>query len=336
MTALAVRNQGAGRPRSRMYRVARQIADRFERPVALAFLAAIAQIRERIDREALVSAVVSGDANAIRAALATGGDLGGLILSGPVEQEIRRTLQATGRASADVLAGVLRESVAFDVADPAAILWARERAARLVVAVTESQREAVAIVVAVAQAQGLTAQQQARAIRQVVGLPPQWAATPTNLRRQILEGDESGALDRRLSATDQAQIRSRIRRGTVTEEFADAMSERYAASLRNLRGLTIARTETMTAANRGLRLSWQQAQRQRVLPRSARRVVIVTPDNRLRAEHLEAGIMNRQGVPLDAPFRTPWGLLEGPPWEPDPYNCRCSEGLIFPGREGVL
>jgi hypothetical protein len=319
-----------------MFRVAHQVADRYAPWIAREFLAAIDRIRRNVDEVALLSAVASGSVDAVRAALATGGDLGNLVVNGGTEAQIRRAVAATGRAGADVLTGVLGVGVHFNATDPRAVLYARQRAAALVVAVTRDQREAVRIILTLAQSQGLTYQQQARAVREIVGIAPPYIGSPMRLRREILGGLEAAATARRLSATDQAQIRSRIRRGTVTEDFADAMAARYAASLRNFRGLTVGRTESMAASNHGLRTGWKQAQEQGALPKAARRVVIVTPDDRLRPDHLEAGLMNRDGVPLDAPFRTPWGYLNGPPWDADPYNCRCSEGLIFPGYRGVL
>jgi hypothetical protein len=70
-----------------------------------------------------------------------------------------------------------------------------------------------------------------------------------------------------------------------------------------------------------------------VLPATARRVWIVTPDARLRPEHAAIPRMNPDGVGLDEPFRTPDGDFLNPPIDP---NCRCGVGLIFPGLAGVL
>jgi hypothetical protein len=329
MTTTLARN--AGRPRSRSFWVARRIAARFGPKVAAAYLTAVARLRAGIDDVALRSAVASGDLNMIMAAIAPT-RLGALFQGrDALADMLRRTAAATGRAGADVLQGATGLTVQFNVVHPNVVMFARERSASLVVAITEDVREAVQIVIAAGASEGLTTVQQARAIREIVGLPPNWAAAPSNLARELRDGTFTST--RRLSAIDKARIAKRLREGTVTEEFIAEMRDRYAASLTNRRALNIARTETMAASNHGLRESWHQAIRQGVLPDTARRRWIVTPDDRLRPDHAAVPGMNPDGVPIDGAFSTPLGPSEGPPLEP---NCRCGEGLTFPGHEGML
>ena len=330
MTALALHAEKSGRPRSAMFTVARRVAKRFEPATARAFLRAVDRLMSQIDDAMLVSAVASGSLDRIMAAIG-GGNLAGLLAT---DESLRNAFLQTARASGAASAEVLRQAglpATFNAVDPNAVIFARERAAQLVVAVGEDVREAIRIVLAVGQEVGLTTVQQARAIREVVGLPPNWASAPANLARELRAGTFTET--RRLSGADKARIRSRIARGTVNDAFVDEMMAKYSASLRNRRALNIARTETLRASHFGQRMNWEDAMRKGVLPKTARRMFIVTPDDRLRATHAAVPGMNPNGVPLDEPFQTPFGAIMDPPLEP---NCRCGVGLVFPGLRGTL
>lgn len=321
-----------GRPRSRFYAIAQRIAARFEPAVARAFLDAITKLQRQIDEAQIRQALASGNIHQLEAAVASGGDLKSILLeAGDMERALKGAATATGRAGASVLTGVTGMEAQFNALHPAVVLFARQQTAELVVAVGEDVKEAIRIVLALAQEQGLTTVQQARAIREVVGLPPNWANAPLNLAAELRAGTFTET--RRLSAADKAQIRSRLAKGTVDDEFVAKMQGRYASSLINRRAKNIARTETLRAANHGQREGWKQAVEQGVLPKTARRMWIVTPDDRLRDTHAAVPGMNEGGVGLDQAFQTPLGPSMGPPLE---TNCRCGQGLIFPGREGVL
>jgi hypothetical protein len=240
-----VANASPGKPRSRFYEVAHRIARRFEPPVAAAFLAAITKLQRQIDEAALRSGVASKNLHLIDAGVATGGDISTILDEAEMEAALRRAAQATGIASADVLADATDLDVRFNATHPNVVLFARTQVAELVVQVGDDVREAIRIVVALAQQQGLTTAQQARAIREVVGLPPNWSKAPLNLGQELREGRFTQS--RRLSATDKAQINSRLARGTVDEAFIARMQSKYSASLINRRALNIARTECLTA-----------------------------------------------------------------------------------------
>jgi len=328
----SVGNRAAG-PSSRIYLIAHRIADRFGPAIAGAFVTALSRLDAGIDQTELASAVASGNVDAIVAAVAPS-RLGAIFLGGgSLASVLLNTSSAMGRAGADVLTEVTGIQASFNATDPNVVMFARNHAAQLVVDVADDVREAIRIVTATGAAEGLTVQQQARVIRNVVGLPPNWADAPSALGRELRDGRFTSS--RRLSAIDKAKIRKRLREGTIDEDFIQQMQTNYSRSLVNRRAQNIARTESSFSANHGMRTGWRQARDQGVLPEDVRRVVVVTPDERLRSSHAAVPGMNRDGVGLDEPFRTPWGKLEGPPWAPDPYNCRCGEGLIFPDG-GVL
>lgn len=324
-TALAL-NQ-TGRPRSRMHEIVARIRDRFGPSVSQAYLTAIIRLQAGIDEAELASAVASGNLDAIISAVRPSRLAAIFAGKDSLSEMLQRTGGATGQAGADVLEGALGVSVGFNRVDPNVVMFARERSARLVVQVSEDVREAIRIVVATGASEGLTTVQQARAIREIVGLPPNWAAAPSNLGRELRAGRFTRS--RRLSAIDKARIGKKLREGTVTEEFVEEMEGRYAKSLTNRRALNIARTETQESAMHGLRESWRQANQQGVLPDTTRRTWIVTADDRLRPEHAAVPGMNPGGIPMEGgSYDTPLGPSSGPPLE---VNCRCSEGLIFPG-----
>ncbi|GEM_PF-6542437 len=330
--AYPVRNRAAG-PKSRIYQIAHRIADRFSPAIAGAFLAALSRLDAGIDDAELASAVASGDVNAIAAAVGPS-RLGAIFAGGySLSKVLQDTAGAMGSAGADVLTEVTGIQTSFNAIDPNVVMFARERSSALVQDVTEDVIEAIRIVVATGKVEGLTVMRQSRIIREVVGLPPNWADAPSALARELRDGRFTSS--RRMSAIDKAQIRKRLREGTIDEDFIERMQSNYSRSLINRRAQNIARTESARSANHGMRTGWRQARDEGVLSEDTRRVVVVTVDERLRESHAAVPGMNKGGVGLDEPFRTPWGYLEGPPWAPDPYNCRCGEGLIFPGG-GVL
>jgi hypothetical protein len=337
MTACPVHGtaQNVGRPSSESYRIVHRIADRFEPQVAEAFVAAMQRLTGEISDEALAAALRAGEiariestigVSTFRSRLEQVFTQGGPAAPPTILARLVRTFTASGTTGAEVLSDYLGVSVQFNAVDADAVIYARTQVGRLVVQVSDDVRATIRGIVAAGQEYGLPIRTQARLIHQTVGLPPNWSRAPANLAREIREGQAAAATSRRLSAVDKARIRSRIARGTVDDAFVREMSERYTHSLRRRRGLNIARTETMDAANTGQRESWRQAARDGQLPRTARRDVVVTPDERLRVSHAEVPGMNPNGVGLDEPFDTPWGALMGPPWEP---LCRCSETLRF-------
>jgi SPP1 gp7 family putative phage head morphogenesis protein len=93
------------------------------------------------------------------------------------------------------------------------------------------------------------------------------------------------------------------------EEVLDAIGDASRAQ-------TIARTEAMSAANRGQRDAWEAAQDEGLLPPGMRRVWIATSDACPSCEATDG-----ETAPLHGTY--PNGS-EGPPLHP---NCRCTEGI---------
>lgn len=308
------------------FTIAQRVARRLEPDVRNAFLKAVGDWRRQLDDVALKAALVSAELAVIESA-ANLAAFPSLLANGDLLGSLQWTATLSGTMAADVLQDFVGLASQFNYRDQTAVLFAREQAGALIVQLGDDAREAVSIIVAVGQDVGLTVDNQARAIRQVVGIRPGYAQAPLRLGEEIRAGQTAAATSRRLSAADKQQIRSRIKAGTVDDAFVAKMEGRYADSLINRRAQDIARTETMRASNFGQRDSWRQAVGQEVLPQTVRRHPIVTPDDRLRESHAQVPGLNPDGRRLDEPYATPFGPLDGPPWEP---NCRCTEGLVIP------
>lgn len=320
----------AGRPRVgrvfRFHRTARRIARTYETAVATAWMRALGRVQAGISDKALRTALTSK--NLVAAEAAIGASSFGQMMR-DLEDPLARTAAATGTASAKTLtAGGY--SLGFNATHPNVILYARDQSATLVRGVTATAREAIRTVIALGAQEGLTIEAQARAIREVVGLPPSWAASPLHLEQELRRGDAAAATARRLSAVDKQQIRSRIAAGTVDEKFIAECRARYTASLINRRALNIARTETIGAANWGQQESWRQGVAGGHIPRGAKRFWLATPSSTLCHHCAEIPGLNPSGRGIEEPFLTPFGERMLPPAHP---NCRCGIGLAMPPRE---
>lgn len=177
----------------------------------------------------------------------------------------------------------------FDATAPEAVAWAEREAAKLVTHVTEQAREAIRTLVVEGFENGVAPVDTAKLIRASIGLT---------------ERDAGAVIARHLKLID----------GGATVKQAEAAAERYAAKLTRSRALTIARTETMKAANEGQQQLWEQAREEGLLSATAQKVWI-TADPCPICEPLEGEV-----VGLDEDFS-----IEGPPAHP---NCMCTVGLV--------
>lgn len=176
--------------------------------------------------------------------------------------------------------------LSFNAGDPAAVAAAEAHGAALVTGVTAQTKKALAGVVSAGFIEGIPPRKLGKLIEPMVGLTARDAAA-------VAAADVSVAAKAKL---------------------ADKFLKR--------RGVTIARTESIRAANEGQRLLWKQAVADGLLTGQELREWIVTPDDRL-CEICEP--MAGQVVGLDDLFVTgDGGQVSGPPAHPD---CRCATGL---------
>lgn len=176
--------------------------------------------------------------------------------------------------------------------------WARRHAATLVTDVTSGQRDVIRDSVA-------------ESLRLSEGLP----GLESRLRNAGLG----------LTSRDQQAVMRYERRllaDGVPPGTARALSSQYATRMLNTRAMTIARTETFTALNRGRVDLWSDAIKRGDLPATARKVWVTAMDERVcpYCRPLD-GLTAPVAEPFDIdPSRHTEGDLDHPPLHP---NCRC-------------
>ena len=150
-------------------------------------------------------------------------------LGGEIEGVLAEGALAAGNVTADSM-GI---SLSFDLLNPRAAIFARTRAAALIVEVTLEQQELVRQAVFRGIVEGRNPRDVARGIRSVVGLHERYATAVDKFRGRLLaEGNAR----------------------------AHQLADRYAERLLKSRAETIARTEMIRASNVGQREAWRTAQ----------------------------------------------------------------------------
>lgn len=198
----------------------------------------------------------------------------------------------------------------FDRTNPSAVLWVEQHAAELVTEVTDQTRRAIRKIITRAFVEGIPPREAAVMLRKVVGLHSRDEEAIDNLKQRILDnpGGKVFAGKKPIRVPEN---------GMTNKKLRDTLSS-YADRLNNRRALLIARTETIRGSNEGQNQLWNQAVASGQLSRTAKRVWIVTPDERLCpiCEGLDGKI-----APLNGSFD---GRFSGPPAHP---ACRCTTGL---------
>lgn len=269
-------------PTSRAWLTMHRIADKQTAKVRDEFIQAMQDVASNINLISLAAAIERRDLRAIEA-----------LLHQSVPAELAAAVSIIRKVTVDAMVAL---APAPALARNAFVI-AAQKSATLVTAVTSETRQAIRQVIVAGQRDGLSPQQMATQIRSLVGLTARQASAVDKLRRQLgAEGKSQDAIN--------------------------AAADRYAARLLRQRARTIARTETIKAANRGQEAIWQQMTHDGLIPRGALKRWIVTPDDRLCPVCAAVG---GQEVPLNDAFQTGYGPVQSPPAHP---NCRCAMGLV--------
>ena len=203
-------------------------------------------------------------------------------------------------------------AMSFDLTNPEAVAWLRERAGTLITNITSSQRQAIRNILVRSFEEGIPVDAAAREIRQYIGLTEGYAEAVANLRRAIRANP-----GKKLWAGKSAV---RVPKEGASREFIARRSQQYADRLLNPRAKAIARTESVAAANEGQRQLWLQAVKKDLLDATIQREWIATPDERLCpiCENTNGEVRG-----LNEPFSI--GVM-GPPAH---ALCRCATGLTI-------
>ena len=116
----------------------------------------------------------------------------------------------------------------------------------------------------------------------------------------------------------------------MTRRRANQMADEYAARLRSHRAQTIARTETIRAANLGQQATWEEMAHRGALPKDFARTWVTHADERTCGSCLS---LDGTTVSLRGQFRAEVGrdnvTTRTPPLHP---NCRCTVVASTQGR----
>jgi SPP1 gp7 family putative phage head morphogenesis protein len=278
-------------PDDPFYLAVHKIADRLTPKMRDAFLRGVLAMNGAIDELALIAAVETGQFDLAMAAipfepfadsLKTGG--GEILL---------KALSEMGVLAASALQDTHGLTIAFDLTNPRAQVFAATQTATMVTEVTDATKESIRGIIQRGFSEHMTPQDVAKEIKQVVGLHSRQAQAVVNFRdRLVADGVEGELLEKRV--------------------------EKYAAAQLRHRAETIARTELMSASNAGQHELWSQAQEKGLLPHDQKRVWIATPDDRI---DMECEALDGKETGLNEPFSG--GVME-PPLHP---SCRCTTGL---------
>lgn len=261
--------------------------------------------------------------------------------------EVRDVLDEALRAGGKAVEAAIPLNVApvvqfrFDGRHTRAEAWARDAGSRLITEITGEAREVVRAAIRAGIEDGSGARRIATQLigkvdgnarkGGVIGLHSRQAAAVRAARDQLGSLDngyfQRARRDKRFDRT----VAKAIRTGKpLTRAQIDTITGRYGDRLLQLRGETIARTETLSALNQGRAEAARQMVEDNKVPADA--VTMVwnsTPSGRTRDSHAQ---MNGQTVPLGQPFVSPvtgarmmhpGDTSLGAPGE-ETINCRCS------------
>ncbi len=184
----------------------------------------------------------------------------------------------------------------FNLDNQRAVDWAARQSAAMVTLVGDETRRAIRTIITRAARDGLSPAQVAREIRALIGLTERDALAVGNLQTTLLEDGRKPAQVERMVA-------------------------RYANRLLRWRAETIARTEIMTAANRGQEALWSQAVADGLLAEADwERLWLVAKDE--RTCKVCQPLDGKRAQMLGGTFT---GGVAGPPVHP---RCRCTTGLV--------
>lgn len=231
----------------------------------------------------------------------------------------------------------------FDIEHPTAATDLRYHSSNLITGIVEDQKQSIRTMLADGISAGRSPRRTAldivgrinrstgRREGGVIGLTSQQVTFVENMRRRLQSGDKAElekvlSMGRRDKRFDRTILKAMEEGRPVSAEYIQRMTSRYADSLLLLRGETIARTETMTAFNKGQMAAMQQAINEgRVNESVVVKVWHAFLDDRTRDSHIN---LNGKEIGFREKFKTIWGNELLHPGDPqggarEIVNCRC-------------
>jgi hypothetical protein len=303
------------------------LASRLEPRLRAAFLAAIEVLRGRLDLRLLADLIEQGriEQAVAMAAGPTVTDAAYRLYTGEVLGAVDQAARAFAAAAPPLdMPLVGRVAIGFNVTNPGTVRWLQTWELQALRGFSEQAREAVTEAIQGAILAGRNPLDTARSIPRAIGLTARMERAAQNYEAALREGRMGdaaryGLRDRRMNHA----------RAPAEDERIQRMVGRYRDRAQRLRAETIARTESIRAANAGNHLLWeQQIDEGRVTRDRLRRKWVYTADSKVRHEHRTIPSLNPGGVSQGEPFQSELGpiLFPGDPAAPpaNTINCRCT------------
>ena len=278
------------------------IADRNTPRVTNTLILEVRDTKRNVNLTGLSRAVAAGNVKGIEdALLLTDLDAG---LKAKYGKQIGEVLNEAGIANVKRQPKVLAATFGrFDLTNPRAAEWARQKSSTLVREITEGSKLTIRRIVADGIENGVPVRTTARRLRSSIGLTQRQWTSVSNFRERAIDAGMS--LPR-----------------------AEKVADRFAQKVHRRRAELIARTETIDASIQGRTELWDQAADRGLIEQDkVQRMWIVTPDDRL--DSLICLPMAGQKRGLKEQFLTGDNrLVNGPTAHP---GCRCDVILVIPG-----
>lgn len=261
---------------------------RLTNDVAKRWVKSVEQYRKDLQQDVspadIIRAVESGEAGIVADRM--GWDAANAAFKAATTPIIVEALQRSGNAEVNRLKLAMR----FDLDNPFAFQWIDTRTAALVTQVADETKAAIRGVIREAFLNGDPPRKSAQTIRTLVGLTERDSKAVLRYWRTV-------AMD-----------------GNRSAKVADDMADTYARKLLRRRAENIARTETINAANAGVRFSWQEAKGQGLTLPGSMMEWIAALDSKRTCQRCIA--MDSQKVPIGQPFMSDIGPIDGPTLHP--------------------
>lgn len=313
-----------------------QAADKMQGRIKQAYLDAIESVRGDLTVREISAALERGDAARVMELLnldeRLASALGGSGLQ-PGIRNVRQALQETFAAGAQAAMQTLPQQIgvdlAFNLMNPEAVKFLDSYTFNLIRETTQQTRDSVQAVIVRAFREGGHPYEQARSIRDMIGLTTTQEVAVANYRSALEDGGASdlrNALGRSLrdGRYDRGLLRAIREEQPVSPERIDAMVDRYRERYLKYRAETIARTESIRASNKGQRELWRQAVEQDLMSDDAQREWQASDDER---QCEECGDLDGEERGLDEEFAP--SIME----PPDPHtSCLVGETRVLAER----
>jgi hypothetical protein len=276
--------------------LALKLSKEMQKAVIEAWLA----IRNEVDLRQLEAVLESGNWTSLLNQL----DEAGVAAYEDAVATLQQAVAVVGEASASALAEFLNVNLSFELTNPEAVAALERLGADMVTNVSDETIVALREALTDAYRNGKTGSKVAKEIRDLIGLT----------RRDVIA---LGKLE--------ADLAAQVEAGEITQAQADKFLDKWTKAKIRYRAQVIAEHELNRAGNMGQQMLWNQAEAEGLMPKTARREWVVTPDDRLC---VLCAPMAGQQVAIGQPYTATTGAMIMTPQDIH-VRCRCSQRLVF-------